>query len=160
MRAGDQHFSRTSFDEFVTGVETQLRQALVATYGPVDGREAAVDALSWAWEHWDQVRAMQNPASYLYRVGQSAVRRFASRHLSETALTHRAVELPDIHPELLIALGRLSDQQRAVVVLVRAFGWRQTEVADILGVSPSTIHAHLDRALERLRALMEVSDAC
>jgi len=46
------------------------------------------------------------------------------------------------------------------VVLVHAFGWRQTEVADILGVSPSTIHAHLDRALERLRALMEVSDAC
>lgn len=160
MRSRHRDPARGSFAEFVERVEPRLRQALVATYGPVDGREAAVDALSWAWEHWDQVRVMQNPAGYLYRVGQSAVRNFAARHLPETALTHRAVELPEIHPELQATLRQLSDQQRAVVVLIHAFRWRQSEVAEVLGVSPSTVHAHLRRALDRLRNLMEVPDAC
>lgn len=160
MRSRHHHPPRGSFDEFVKRMEPRLRQALVATYGPVDGREAAVDALSWAWEHWDQVRGMQNPAGYLYRVGQSAVRNFAARHLPESALKHRAIELPEIHPELQATLRQLSDQQRAVVVLIHAFRWRQSEVAEMLGVSPSTVHAHLNRALDRLRNLMEVPDAC
>ena len=51
---------------FVREVEPRLRQALVATYGPVDGREATVDALSWAWEHWDRLRDVRNPGGYLY----------------------------------------------------------------------------------------------
>jgi hypothetical protein len=40
--------SQSEFSAFVRRTEPRLLQALVATYGPVDGREAAVDALSWA----------------------------------------------------------------------------------------------------------------
>ena len=40
--------------------EPKLLQALVGTYGAVDGREAAVDALSWAWEHWDRLDGVSN----------------------------------------------------------------------------------------------------
>lgn len=60
-------------------VEPRLLDALVATYGPVDGREATVDALSWAWEHWDRLGDVSNKVGYLYRVGQSATRRFVVR---------------------------------------------------------------------------------
>jgi predicted RNA polymerase sigma factor len=67
---------RCRFEAFVTSVKPALVQALVATYGPVDGREAAVDALSWAWENWHRVAGMEHPVRYLYRVGQSATRRF------------------------------------------------------------------------------------
>ena len=49
------------FEEFVASAEPRLRIALIATYGPLDGQTAALDALSWAWEHWDEVRAMANP---------------------------------------------------------------------------------------------------
>lgn len=156
----DDAISGSSFEDFVASAEPRLRQALVATYGPVDGREATVDALSWAWEHWDEVRVMKNPGGYLYRVGQSAVRRFAARHLPDTMLAYRSVEQPEVYPELQEMLGRLSEQQRAVVVLIHAFRWRQSEVAEVLEVSPSTIHAHLRRGLERLRCLMEVPDVC
>ena len=49
-----------AFARFVANVRPALLQALVATYGPVDGREATVDALSWAWEHWDRVVEMDH----------------------------------------------------------------------------------------------------
>jgi hypothetical protein len=89
---------------------------LVATYGPVDGREATADALSWAWENWDRMGDIARPVAYLYRVGQSAVRRFGSRPLPVEALAEATRDLPELVPELWPALTRLSAQQRTVVL--------------------------------------------
>lgn len=150
---------RDSFDVFVERVRPALLQALVSTYGPVDGREACVDALSWAWEHRDRLAEIEQPVGYLYRVGQSATRRFSSKPVPARladVLDHR---FPDVEPQLLPALSRLSDQQRTVVVLVHGYQWRQAEVAELLGVNPSTVRDYLNRAIERLRNDLEVSDA-
>jgi hypothetical protein len=49
------------FERFVPDVEPRLRRALVAAYGSQRGREATAEALSWAWENWDRVRAMNHP---------------------------------------------------------------------------------------------------
>lgn len=59
------------FERFLATAEPRLRTALTAAYGPVNGRAAAVDALSWAWEHWSRLRDMANPVGYLFRVGQT-----------------------------------------------------------------------------------------
>jgi DNA-directed RNA polymerase specialized sigma24 family protein len=59
------------FERFVRDVEPRLRRALVAAYGGQRGREATAEALSWAWENWDRVRAMTYPHRYLFRVGRS-----------------------------------------------------------------------------------------
>lgn len=150
--------SEVAFDAFVARVEPRLRLALVATYGPVDGRDAARDALSWAWEHWPRVRAMSNPVGYLYRVGQSATRRYASRTPPTALITEIARHEAEVTPELVPALARLSPQQRTVVVLVHAFGWTLRETASTLEISPSTVREHLDRALTRLRSELEVHD--
>ncbi len=72
---------RDEFARFVGDVEPRLLQALMAMYGPVDGRAATVDALSWSWEHWDQLQGIDNKAAYLFRVGQSATRRYSVRPL-------------------------------------------------------------------------------
>jgi RNA polymerase sigma factor (sigma-70 family) len=148
----------TEFAEFCRAIEPRLRQALVATYGPVDGREATVDALSWAWEHWDRLAEIDNRLAYLYRVGQSATRRFGHRPIPRAGWPDDTADIPDVMPELLPALRRLPEQQRSVVLLVHGFGWTQTDVAELLAVSPSTVHAHLDRAVTRLRAELEVFD--
>jgi DNA-directed RNA polymerase specialized sigma24 family protein len=147
------------FTTFVRDVEPKLLHALVAHYGPVDGREATVDALSWAWENWARLADVDNKLGYLYRVGQSATRRYASRPVPR--LLHVTVQQspPDIDPGLLPALARLSEQQRTAVVLVHAFGWTQTEVAHLLDVTVSTVREHITRGLSRLRAQLEVSDA-
>ena len=150
--------STAEFAEFLRVVEPRLRQALVATYGPVDGREATIDALSWAWEHWNRLADVANPAGYLYRVGQSATRRFVARHLPLLGTEATAARLPDVEPGLVPALNRLSSQQRTVVLLVCAFGWRHIEVAELLGISPPTVRTHLGRAIDRLRDELEVRD--
>jgi DNA-directed RNA polymerase specialized sigma24 family protein len=156
LKSGDREAELAAF---VRQVEPRLRQALVATYGPVDGREATVDALSWAWEHWDQTREIGNPVAYLYRVGQSAVRRFGSRPVPVDPLKAATSSIPEISPDLLPALARLSLQQRTIVVLVHAHGWSQADVAGLLDINASTVREHLTRAISRLRDDLEVHDA-
>jgi RNA polymerase sigma factor (sigma-70 family) len=62
-----------------------------------------------------------------------------------------AVRLPDVEPKLPDALARLSERQRAVVVLVHCDGWSQSEVGELLGLSRSAVRNHLDRAMSSLR---------
>jgi RNA polymerase sigma factor (sigma-70 family) len=153
-----EHDELASFDEFVGRVESRLRVALVATYGAHDGRAATVDALSWAWEHWDRVQAMTNPLGYLYRVGQSASRRYAVRPIPIDQVGPTADDALAISPELATAMMRLPAQQRTVLMLVHAFGWSQRDVAGTLEITPSTVREHLDRALTRLSNDLEVRD--
>jgi DNA-directed RNA polymerase specialized sigma24 family protein len=143
------------FEEFVAGAEARLRIALIATYGPLDGQTAALDALSWAWENWDRVQVMANPVGYLYRVGQTAARRQRVRPIPIDSATFRNSGIPDINPELVPALGRLSAQQRTVVMLVHGFGWTIRDVARMLELAPSTVQTHLERGLARLRDQLE-----
>ena len=141
---------RSEFGEFVETVEVRLRSALMATFGPTDGRAAAVDALSWAWENWDRVRSLENPAGYLYRVGRTAAHRDRGR---PQPVTERGVHIDDpaVSPELVAALANLSAQQRTVVILVHAFGWTHRETAELLEMSPSSVQTHVERGLSRLR---------
>ena len=106
----------------------------------------------------ERLEAVGNRLGYLFRVGQSAVRRFGSRPIPVDLCRAVEARVPDITPELLPSLGRLSPQQRTVVVLVHAFGWSQAEVAEVLGISASTVHEHLGRAVARLRSDLEVHD--
>jgi DNA-directed RNA polymerase specialized sigma24 family protein len=64
----------SDFSAFFALAEPRLRRAFVAAYGGERGREATAEALAWAWEHWSEVQAMDNPMGYLYRVGSSRTR--------------------------------------------------------------------------------------
>jgi RNA polymerase sigma-70 factor (ECF subfamily) len=143
------------FATFVNDVEPRLRRALIATYGPQVGREATVDALAYAWEHLATLATMANPAGYLYRVGQTSARR--QRRELPLVPPPVAPSPPEFEPALRPALDALSEQQRAVVVLVHGFDWTQREVAELLGISPSTVRNHLERAMARLRKALEVN---
>ena len=147
------------FSEFFRDAEPRLRIALSAQFGFDLGRDAACEALRYGWEHWSKVRAMSNPKGYLFRVGERyAVRERKRRtrvwaRAPQTAL----VEPPWVEPRLSRALMQLSERQRVVVVLVFGLEWLQTEVADLLGLSLSTVQNHLHRGLEKLRTELEVS---
>jgi len=147
----------SDFDRFVATAEQRLRRALVASYGPVIGRDATVDALSWAWEHWDRLKGMDNPVGYLYRVGQTASARYLPVSNAEGYHLAALQNPSDGEPELIGALGRLSVQQRSAVVLVHGYEMSQREAADVLGISVSTVREHLERGMDRLRGELEVS---
>ena len=60
-----------AFEAFFRETEPKLRRALVAAYGPDLGRDAASEALAYAWEHWERLSQMANLPGYLFRVGQT-----------------------------------------------------------------------------------------
>jgi len=155
---------REGFAHFVAETEPALRRALAAAYGAQVGRDATADALAWAWQHWDRVQAMDNPAGYLWRVGQTSVRAAARRQRRDLSLVVE-VELqplgdhrePRVEPRLAAALDALSPQQRAAVVLVHGYDYTLREAADALACSISTVRNHVRRALRRLHGALEVS---
>lgn len=148
-----------AFDRFVRDVEPRLRRALVAAYGPEAGRDAAVDALGWAWAHWDRVAGMENPAGYLYRVGQTKAR---EQRRPVVLATHQPTATdgaaPWVEPQLEPALLALTEAQRVAVVLCHGFQWTHREVAELLDLSPSTVQNHVERGLAHLRRALEVND--
>jgi DNA-directed RNA polymerase specialized sigma24 family protein len=146
----------TSFEVFVGAAEPKLRRALVALYGTDRGREATAEALAYAWEHWARIEGFENLAGYLFRVAQSKTRR------RKTPPVFVPPEESDIEyhfePGLPAAMGQLSESQRVAVVLVHAFGWQITEVAELTGVKPTTVQNHIERGLRRLRRTLGVND--
>jgi DNA-directed RNA polymerase specialized sigma24 family protein len=143
-----------AFEEFFRENEPKLRRALIAAYGFEEGRDAAAEALAYAWEHWDQLRDLPNTPGYLFRVGQSSRRRRRLPVLWDTPgwAEHR------FEPGLPSALAALSQRQRLVVVLVHGYGYTLREVADLTGVKQTTVQNHAERGLARLRARLGVND--
>ena len=142
------------FEAFYRDVEPRIRRALVAACGPNAGIEAAAAAMQFGFERWDVVRAMDNPAGYLYRVGRNAAR---SRRKPLPPVESDAAERYGFEPALPAALNRLSEHQRQAVLLVHAGGATLAEAADTLGISVSTLRNHLTRGLERLRKHLGVT---
>lgn len=148
------------FEHLAPALAARVRRALVAAYGVEVGSEAAADAMAYAWEHWEKVQMMENPAGQLYRVGQSAARKYRPRRLIALPVPPPGDEWADVRPELPAALARLSGRQRAAVLLVHAHGETYAAAAATLGMSVSTLRNHLNRGMARLRArLGEVDDA-
>ncbi len=149
------HRSETdTFTTFVESVEPRLRQALVASFGPDTGLEAVAEALAFGWERWDRISVMDNPAGYLYRVGVDRARsRLRAPVMMPPVVPDR---LPWVEPALPGALGELSESQRTCVVLVHTYGHSLSEVAELLGVSKSTVQKHTERAIKRLRKALGV----
>jgi DNA-directed RNA polymerase specialized sigma24 family protein len=146
--------SDQEFELFVHQVEPGLRRAHFAALGLERGREATAEALAWAWEHWHRIMRMQNPAGYLFRVGQSRTR----RRKDPPVFVRQEWKDPWIEPALGKALAGLSEQQRLAVVLVHGFGWTMRDVAELTGTKVPTIQTHLDRGLSRLRTHLEVDE--
>lgn len=145
-----------TFEAFVAVAEPRLRRALLGAVGIDRVEDAVAEALAYGYEHWDEVGEMSNPIGYLFRVGQSRVRR------PRRPRVFRRIPdaLPDVEPRLIEALGALPQSQRTAVWLAHGCGWSHGDIADALGVAPSTVATHVSRALSRLRAeLGVVSDA-
>ncbi len=138
------------FTTFVENVGSRLRQALIAAYGPEVGAEATAEALAYAWEHWERIRTMDNPAGYLFRVGQSKSRWYRRRPLRLPEVPESAT--PWVEPKLPKVLRSLPRQQRLSVVLCHGYGWTRAEVAELLNVNASTVQRHVERAVAKLRS--------
>ena len=99
--------------------------------------------------------AVRDPERWLwaaaFRIAAGEVQR---RRRVEPLLETGAYELEDPAIDLIRALGELSRNQRAAVVLHHAAGYPAADVARILGSTPAAVKVHLMRGRRRLRALL------
>jgi DNA-directed RNA polymerase specialized sigma24 family protein len=137
------------FDAFISDAQARLARAFVSAYGRERAEEALAEALAYAWSHFDELTAMANPVGYLFRVGQSRTR---PRRRAAVYPAPATVGVPDVEPRLVDALAQLTERQRVCVVLVHVYEWTHQEVADLLGVSTSSVQVHVTRARDALRA--------
>jgi RNA polymerase sigma-70 factor (ECF subfamily) len=140
------------FSAFVKEAQPRLLRALVGYFGPDDAHDAMADALAYAWEHWTRVSTMDNAAGYVYRVAISRGRRLWRRAGKESIFTDDV--MPNVEPGLPSAMRQLSPRQRTAVFLVHGCEWSHEEVADLMGISVSSVRNHLARGMTHLRILI------
>ena len=63
---------------------------------------------------------------------------------------------PWVEPALPSSLKALPERQRQAVMLIHGYGWTQMEVAELLGVSKTTVQQHLERGVVKLRKSLGV----
>jgi RNA polymerase sigma factor (sigma-70 family) len=144
-----------TFSDFVDASEAPLRHALIAQFGGETGREAASEALLYGLENWDRIGVMDNPAGYLFRVGQRWGRRSRPRTFS-LGVVH-SEDSAWFEPGLVPALDALSDKQRVAVVLRHGSDMGYSEIAELTGMSETAVRKNVERALAALRKALEVS---
>jgi RNA polymerase sigma-70 factor (sigma-E family) len=136
-----------------------LRMATLLVADPDLAQDVYQETLQRLAMRWSRVT---NPKAFCRRVIHNIVidqARARKRRPPELLTAHEnsdprsgdPVTAADLRPALLAALGTLTAQQRAIVVL-RYFDDRsETEVADLLGVSPGTVKSTASRAVAQLR---------
>lgn len=160
MEAEQRALSREErYRSFFATTEPRLRRALIAAYGPELGSDATAEALTWAWEHFERIETMPNPAGYLWRVGQTSVRSATRRRdAGRVGLVREVDAAPVVEPGLAAELARLTVRQRTAVLLVHGFGYSLAEAGSQMGCRVRTVRNHLDRGMARLRAGLGVTD--
>jgi RNA polymerase sigma-70 factor (ECF subfamily) len=150
-----------TFASFFEQAEPRLRTALSGAFGAEVGRDAAADALAWAWQHRDRLHDLDNPIGYLYRVGRSGALRDVRRREVPSPRsddgTDEGREDPDPELTLLAMVAELPEHQRVAVWMVHGLGYRHAEVGALLGCATPTVATHVRRGLSRLRQQLEVS---
>lgn len=146
-----------TFAVFASESGDRIRHALVAGFGPEVGTDAAAEAMAIAWEKWDRVSHSSNPAGYVFGIGRNVARKAGrAKRLFPAPARNRE---PWVEPGLPDAISNLSEKQRTAVLLTSGYGWTCREVADFMDVGISTVQAHVERGMAKLRSSLGVDDA-
>jgi RNA polymerase sigma-70 factor, ECF subfamily len=151
------------FESFFFAEYRKLGKALYLLTGDIsEAEDLAQEAMSRVFERWEQVRMMESPTGYLYRIAMNVHRRRWRLGRRRT----EALDAPTLDPALAAerrvdvarAVAALSRDQRQVLVLVEWLGFEPTEAAQILGVEPGTVRTRLHRARRALMSLLGEPD--
>jgi RNA polymerase sigma-70 factor (ECF subfamily) len=163
-----------AFGEIVAAHEkTVLRTAWRLVRNIEDARDIAQEVFLRLHRHLERIDPDRDPAPWLHRVtvnlGLSALRRRrrrreatfeGARGLAEISAgqpeQERLGDAADARRVLAATLDRLSDKERAAIVLRDLEGLEMADVARALGCRRGTVRAHLSRGRLKLRRAIEV----
>lgn len=152
--------SGSDAEEFTALVDRRwhalVRAPMLLGCAPVEAEDVAQAALTRFFKHWRRVRGAEDPDAYAHRVLVNtfvdAARRRSRGELSVADPADAAAPAPDHAGRLDIerALGRLSTEQRIVVVLRYYLDLCERQAAEVLRVPPGTVKRRLSRGLAPL----------
>jgi RNA polymerase sigma factor (sigma-70 family) len=153
---------RSDFAEFYRGAKDECLFAVLVSVGDRDtAQDLVAEAFARAWASWPAVRRHPAPAAWVVRTALNAgISRWRRRRrevpVADLALVadrpaYSGAAGDSVDPVIMAALLRLPARQRQVVAL-RLFLDLDTErTAQVLGIAPGTVQAHLGRAMAALR---------
>jgi RNA polymerase sigma-70 factor (ECF subfamily) len=140
----------------------------VCTYVAGDA-EIAEDAVQSAWSiAWQKLGSLREPErlrSWLMRVAVNQAKRLLEKRSlrSRLEVSIDASRVPgSVDPatgidslDMLAAIGRLAPDERGLLAMRYVAGLDSTEIAAVIGLSPSGTRTRLERLLARLRQELE-----
>jgi RNA polymerase sigma factor (sigma-70 family) len=150
------------FAEFYRRSADECLRAVLVSVGDLDTAQDLVDeAFARAWGSWRTVGRHPAPVAWVVRTAlNSNISRWRRRRreisvpdpgmLADPPMVGGAADSP-IDPRIMAALMRLPARQRQVVALRLILDLDTGRTAEVLGIAPGTVMAHLGRALGALR---------
>jgi RNA polymerase sigma-70 factor (sigma-E family) len=157
------------FAEFYRAAKDDcLRTVVVSVGDPDTAQDLVAEAFARAWASWRTVSGHPVPAAWVVRTALNA-------NVSRWRRRRREVPLPDpgmvaaslvvseaadsaVDSQIMAALLRLPSRQRQVVALRMFLDLDTVRTAEVLGIAPGTVTAHLARAIATLRADLTSAD--
>ena len=125
--------------------------------------DAVQETFLKAYKALGQFRGESSEKTWLFRIGVNVCRdmrrgrwfRYVDRRVTPDTLPIPAAEADEDHEELAQAIVLLPDKYKEVILLHYYQNMNVREVAQTLGLVPSSVSNRLKKARERLRALLE-----
>ena len=154
---------RLDFAEFYRKSADECLRSVLISVGDRDVAQELVDeAFARAWASWRTVSRHPSPKAWVVRTALNA-------NVSRWRRRRREVSVPDpgtvtdppaadgstevlVDPRIMAALMRLPARQRQVVALRLILDLDTGRTAQVLGIAPGTVMAHMGRAMAALRA--------
>jgi RNA polymerase sigma-70 factor (ECF subfamily) len=151
-----------SFEAFFDAQTQKLFQRLcLVTGNQAEAEEIAQDAFLKVWERWDRVAQVDDQVGYLYRVAMNIFRnryrraKLALRKTADPEIRNDEFGAADIRNGVARGLAKLTQRQRAAVVLVDLLGYGSEEAGRMLGIRSGTVRTLVIRARKTLREELE-----
>ncbi|MBF4766853.1 SigE family RNA polymerase sigma factor [Nocardioides agariphilus] len=123
-----------------------------------EAEDVVQTALVRCYSAWDRVSRADDPDAYVYRSvlnvwAKSRRRRWwgerPTKVLPDPGMADGAEAVP-VRRDIERALGRLSSEHRAVLVLRFVADLSEAQVAEVLGIPPGTVKSRTARAIARI----------
>jgi RNA polymerase sigma-70 factor (sigma-E family) len=133
-----------------------LRIVLVSVGDRALAEDLVAEGFARAWTSWRTVRRHPAPRAWVVRTALNTHVSWWRRHRREMPLEGHDLALPAdtgtaLDAAIVTALRRLPVRQRQVIALRLLLDLDTETTAQVLGISPGTVGAHLHRAIAALR---------
>jgi RNA polymerase sigma-70 factor (ECF subfamily) len=146
-----------AFSTLVEKYERQLRSFLARSVGPDQADDIAQDAFIKAWRAAHQYDGRARYSTWLTRIAwRCSLDQLRKERTGEIADEPRcdtgaAADVQDM-------LARLSESERAALVLCEGHGWTHAEAAELLGIPLGTLKSTVARAKAKCRTMWKGAD--